>query len=286
MRNSVLSFQINPRFVCNWFVVAFAFTILPAAVAHAQLSAQQFLETTEGNTNRPGNDLRKGFEIVPRVNSIAGTGVDEACREACRRDSACVAWTAVRPGVQSKNGVCWLKRSPGVATKDNCCTSGTKLPKPLSKTGKANSGGVSTPTSASGNFANKILEFSKSKLGQRLGDGECTRLVEGALAYAGAKPGIFPEDPANGDYVWGRRINFPSEPALPGDIIQLVNARLVDGGYSWYTDTQHSAVIESANGKVLQIFEQNIPKGGGVKRSQLNLNWKLDRGFYKIYRPL
>ena len=76
---------------------------------------------------------------------------------------------------------------------------------------------------------------------------------------------------------------------MPGDILQLVNARLsykdATSSKAWETNTQHSAVIESANGKVLQVLEQNIPVGAGVARHEFNLGWTLERGHYRIYRP-
>lgn len=282
MPNSALTILSNVRSAFSSTAIVFALSFLFATAALA--------ETTEGNTNRAGNDLRQGFEIVPRTNSIAGDGVADRCREACEKETACLAWTAVKPGIQSKNGVCWLKRSVGVAAKDTCCTSGTSSRyKPIKRTGKSTvpppGGGATKNVGA--NFANKILEYSRSKLGSRIGGGECSHFVEGALAYAGAAPGTFPKD---GDYVWGRKINFPAEPALPGDIIQLVNARLVytsaTRSQAWDTSTQHTAIVESVAGKVLKVFEQNIPVGGGVARAQYDLNWKLERGFYKIYRPI
>jgi hypothetical protein len=237
----------------------------------------------ENNTNRGGSDYRN-FEIVPRAASIAGDGVAERCEEACKKDSRCKAWTAVKAGLQGKNARCWLKTGVPQARADNCCTSGYSV---FTTTGGGTKTGGSSGGSTSGaKYSNKILEYARGKVGSRIGDGECTRLVEGALAFAGAPAGKFP---SNGDYSWGRQINFPTEAALPGDIIQLVKVKLsykdANGSGSWSTGTQHSAVIDSVNGKVLQVIEQNAPIGSGVAKHQLNLNWKLESGFYKIYRP-
>ena len=91
--------------------------------------------TTENNTNRPGSDYTH-FEIVPLQNTISGDLVAERCRDACEKDQQCVAWTAVRPGLQSKtNGVCWLKNAIPAARADSCCTSGGKI-KTIKSTGK------------------------------------------------------------------------------------------------------------------------------------------------------
>jgi uncharacterized protein YkwD len=83
--------------------------------------------TTQNNTDRPGANIRN-FEIPPRVNSIAGDGVAERCEAACKADSRCKSWTAVRPGLQSKNGMCWLKPAIHAAVPNNCCTSGANTP--------------------------------------------------------------------------------------------------------------------------------------------------------------
>jgi len=108
------------------------------------LASGALAQTTENNTNRRNGDYRS-FPIVPRVNSIAGDGVAEKCRDTCMQENACVAWTAVKPGVQQKNGVCWLKNRVTDKTSDACCTSGTKVT-PLGKTGKAPSGGGTSTT--------------------------------------------------------------------------------------------------------------------------------------------
>lgn len=83
--------------------------------------------TFENNTDRGGSDYHR-FEIAPLKDSIAGDLVAQRCQDACIKDPKCVAWTAVRPGVQSKtHGVCWLKNRVPAAKANSCCTSGTKL---------------------------------------------------------------------------------------------------------------------------------------------------------------
>jgi hypothetical protein len=108
------------------------------------LATPALAQTTEGNTDRPGPNYRS-FEIVPRTGSIAGDGVADRCRETCERESVCLAWTAVRPGIQSKNGVCWLKKGAPAKIADSCCTSGTSSRyKPILSTGKRPSGSSNT----------------------------------------------------------------------------------------------------------------------------------------------
>lgn len=101
---------------------------------------------TFNDTDMPGGDYRN-FEIVPRTNSIAGDGVASRCEEACKGDPRCKAWTAVKPGVQSKNGKCWLKTQVVPQQPSNCCSSGWDV----KSTGKPQSGtsaATSTPAPA------------------------------------------------------------------------------------------------------------------------------------------
>lgn len=49
------------------------------------------------------------------------------CRDTCKKNSQCRAWTYVRPGVQGDRAVCWLKTSaPAQGTANTCCFSGVK----------------------------------------------------------------------------------------------------------------------------------------------------------------
>ena len=66
----------------------------------------------------------------------------------------------------------------------------------------------------------KVLEFARDRLGEKVADGQCLSLAVEPLRYAGAKR--CPFDPS-GDYVWGRPVASFKE-ALPGDILQFRNA--------------------------------------------------------------
>jgi uncharacterized protein YkwD len=107
---------------------------LCALVLCAGVVGQAKAWTVENSTNRAGGDYRN-FEIVPLQNSIAGDLVAKRCEEACQKDSRCKAWTAVRPGLQSKNGMCWLKDRVPAARADACCTSGANI-KVIKSSGK------------------------------------------------------------------------------------------------------------------------------------------------------
>lgn len=54
-------------------------------------------------------------------------GVHE-CREMCREEARCEAWTYARPGAQGALGQCWLKGATAVPREDDCCDSGARIP--------------------------------------------------------------------------------------------------------------------------------------------------------------
>jgi hypothetical protein len=136
----------------------------------------------------------------------------------------------------------------------------------------------------------KVVEFARSKLGQRVGDGECSSLAAAALRYAGGR--VRRGDHGN----WGEELKSARE-ARAGDILQFenavfVNSQFLDDG-SLATETRefphHTAVISQVRkrGKkpVLLILHQNV---GGTKIVQ---EWSIDlahmkRGSLKVYRPV
>lgn len=50
----------------------------------------------------------------------------EACEDACKNETKCVAWTYVKPGVQAPQARCYLKNVVPAISDDVCCVSGTK----------------------------------------------------------------------------------------------------------------------------------------------------------------
>ena len=76
--------------------------------------------TMEQNTNYFGMDYNDGR--LPRDNCSP-----ECCRDACRKDPKCKAYTWVKPGVQGPTARCWLKHGvPGKST-DHNTISGRKV---------------------------------------------------------------------------------------------------------------------------------------------------------------
>lgn len=70
------------------------------------------------NQNLPGGDYKR----------IELTSVQtcQVCIDSCLNDPKCAAYTYVKPGVQSQNGVCWLKSSVPTPVTDPNCISGIK----------------------------------------------------------------------------------------------------------------------------------------------------------------
>jgi hypothetical protein len=71
----------------------------------------------EHDVDRPGSDFAN-FDLPEARPHL--------CKEACMRDSRCLAFTYVNPGVQGPNARCWLKNSVPNPVANRCCTSGVK----------------------------------------------------------------------------------------------------------------------------------------------------------------
>lgn len=71
----------------------------------------------ENNTDRPGSDYNRFVLTVPSPKN---------CKAACDADQGCAAWTYVRPGVQQKEAICYVKRPAPAPVSNNCCISGKK----------------------------------------------------------------------------------------------------------------------------------------------------------------
>lgn len=86
-------------------------------VAALALAPGALAQTMERDTDRSGSDYRD-FDLR--------RAEPEACRAACERESACRAWTYVKPGVQGDLARCWLKDAVPEPGANDCCVSGVK----------------------------------------------------------------------------------------------------------------------------------------------------------------
>lgn len=160
----------------------------------------------------------------------------------------------------------------------------------------------------------EIVGYAVGKVGQKVGDGECTRLVEKALNKAGKKvTKDFGVVGRKEDYVWGLQITLND--AHPGDIIQFrnhvmaVTVRRADGGSVETTHARphHTAIIASKNWREdskkrqyyqISLLEQNQGGKKYVFKNTVQLENSLTvldngdeievyvSGEYFIYRPV
>lgn len=138
------------------------------------------------------------------------------------------------------------------------------------------------PTPVSLNSA--VLAFAQGKLGQKIGDGGCTRLIEAALESVGAKPGENFSSP--GFYVWGRLL-VAGEAMTPGDIIQFApGTKFQTPTSSLWMDSffGHAAIIESVSGTTITMLNQNMA-GSPVIRTTVDLA-TITAGSFAVYRAV
>jgi hypothetical protein len=142
----------------------------------------------------------------------------------------------------------------------------------------------------------KIVEFARSKLGERVGDGECTTLAVEALRYAGAA------HPRPRSGVWGDELGSLRD-ARPGDVLQFEGAVFVrrrireDGAVITQTVSflHHTAIVARVRKRgprpVLVVLHQNAHFEGEGSDARVVQEWTIDlaekrRGTVRAYRPV
>ena len=88
-----------------------------AAPVAAPAAAAVTMSERAHDTDRFGGDYR-GFDV-----NVDHT---ELCEDACKNDTKCLAWTYVKPGIQTQMARCWLKDVVPASSNNVCCVSGTK----------------------------------------------------------------------------------------------------------------------------------------------------------------
>jgi hypothetical protein len=125
----------------------------------------------------------------------------------------------------------------------------------------------------------KVYSFAKSKLGKKVGNGECAVLASEALKYAKCKP-RGSDYPRSGDYDWGTRIqtvttsNRNSVKCWAGDILQFRNVKFSGRwreGSSTRSQTasyaHHTAIVgltgtDKYRGRYVEVYHQNVGPSG------------------------
>jgi hypothetical protein len=146
-------------------------------------------------------------------------------------------------------------------------------------------------------IGDEIAAFARSKVGQKVGNGECTSLAVAALRHCGAQR----PDPIQG--IWGEEVKSLRD-LQPGDVLQFENAVFrkqqyrADGALLTLTSSypHHTAIVakiwKRGPKPVLLIVHQNAGTAGGdgddhkiVKEWTLDLACKRG-GSVRAYRPV
>ena len=90
-------------------------TIFAILFSITLLVSPGYSQTTETNIDRPGMDY-KNFNLPSPDPKL--------CQNSCQQDTACKAWTYVKPGVQGQSARCWLKSGVPAPRQNTCCVSG------------------------------------------------------------------------------------------------------------------------------------------------------------------
>lgn len=149
----------------------------------------------------------------------------------------------------------------------------------------------------------QVYNYALSKLGQKVGDGECAYLAYYALKSSKAKTleNFGPTGP-NADYVWGKLIvsltpsNRSTSKIMPGDIIQFRNVstyqKITNPNGSWQSWTanyqHHTAIVAGVSGSTIKLLHQNVGNNPQTKKTVqqglINLD-SLQSGIMWVYRP-
>jgi len=142
----------------------------------------------------------------------------------------------------------------------------------------------------------RVIQFAQRQIGHRVGRGECYDLAHQALRASGARSAPdYGEITDDADYVWGESVELSDVRA--GDVIQFrdYSFRITrdDGSWSEEERPHHTAIVASVgeNGAI-EVYEQNVPQGHRVRRSQLYfadstggaINVRVSGSFW-FYRP-
>jgi hypothetical protein len=140
-----------------------------------------------------------------------------------------------------------------------------------------------------------VVEFARSKLGERVGDGDCSSFAWEALRYAGATR-------SGPSRTWGRELPSIRE-AKPGDILQFENAVFVrrlerdDGALLTVTFKypHHTAIASGVRRRgrnvTLTVLHQNAGvEGADTDERKVVQEWtvnlaEMKGGSIKAYRP-
>lgn len=92
-------------------------TVPPRIASGCCTSGVKMMGAMEMGVDRPGSDIRPGFDVA----------TSSSCERSCRLDGACKAYTFVKPGIQGPSAKCWLKHAKPAKVANACCVSGVRI---------------------------------------------------------------------------------------------------------------------------------------------------------------
>ena len=128
----------------------------------------------------------------------------------------------------------------------------------------------------------KIIDFVKTKIGKKVGKGECWDVAAEALNTSGAK--------WDGNYKFGKEINYKTDCVYPGDIIQFEGVTVkyeIDKKKFSESMAHHTAIIYEVKGKEEFILADQNTGRSGRKVGLSPIEFKnITKGKFKIFRPV
>jgi hypothetical protein len=127
----------------------------------------------------------------------------------------------------------------------------------------------------------KVIEFVNASMGKKVAAGECWDVAAGALNSAGAK--------WDGNYKFGKEVDYKKTCIFPGDIVQFEGAELkYQKGDTYYIEmlAHHTAIIYEVKEKGdFMIADQNTKASGKKVTTHPFVVKDLAKGKFTIYRP-
>lgn len=156
------------------------------------------------------------------------------------------------------------------------------------------------PATTQSALGQRVAAYCRDRKGQQVGDGQCAALAYHAIKEnGGRKRGK--DSPEAGDYVWGDLVllvegdpksakfsNGKTSDLRPGDILQFRSTAFEtkDGKRTKsYRFGHHTAVLASAQGATMQIWQQNFRNEKTVTTLALRMT-DLKEGWVRFYRPI
>ena len=128
----------------------------------------------------------------------------------------------------------------------------------------------------------KIVSLVKSKIGKKVGRGECWDLAAEALNSVAAN--------WDGSYNFGRIVSVEKECVYPGDIIQFegVEVEYKKGNTIYWEDlSHHTAIVYEVKEKGSYVMAEQNTSAGGKKVTLNPLELKnIKKGTFTVYRPV